>query len=293
MIVSVASGKGGTGKTTLAVNLALSLEKDVQLLDCDVEEPNVHIFIRPRIDEVTSVYLPTPKIDEGICDHCGKCSEFCEFHAIAVVGNKAIVFPELCHGCGGCVLVCPKKAIAEENRQVGVIKKGVMGNIELVYGELNVGEPMPVPVIREVKTSIDPNRTIIIDVPPGTSCPVIESIHGSDYCLLVSEPTPFGLHDLKLMVEVLKEIKVLFGVVVNRAGIGDRKIYDYCRAENIPILLEIPFEKRIAELYSVGIPFAMEIPEWKNRFRSLLSNVIERVSASTASGSRRELVKGT
>jgi MinD superfamily P-loop ATPase len=293
MIVSVASGKGGTGKTTVAVNLALSLEKDVQLLDCDVEEPNVHIFIRPRIDEVTPVYLPTPKIDEGLCDHCGKCSEFCEFHAIAVVGNKAIVFPELCHGCGGCVLVCPKKAIAEENRQVGVIKKGVMGNIELVYGELNVGEPMPVPVIREVKTSIDPNRTTIIDVPPGTSCPVIESIHGSDYCLLVSEPTPFGLHDLKLMVEILKEIKVPFGVVVNRAGIGDRKIYDYCRAENIPILLEIPFEKRIAELYSVGIPFAMEIPEWKNRFRSLLSNVMERASASTASGSRRELVKGT
>jgi len=293
MIVSVASGKGGTGKTTVAVNLALSLEKDVQLLDCDVEEPNVHIFIRPRIDEVTPVYLPTPKIDEGLCDHCGKCSEFCEFHAIAVVGNKAIVFPELCHGCGGCVLVCPKKAIAEENRQVGVIKKGVMGNIELVYGELNVGEPMPVPVIREVKTSIDPNRTTIIDVPPGTSCPVIESIHGSDYCLLVSEPTPFGLHDMKLMVEILKEIKVPFGVVVNRAGIGDRKIYDYCRAENIPILLEIPFEKRIAELYSVGIPFAMEIPEWKNRFRSLLSNVMERASASTASGSRRELVKGT
>ena len=293
MIVSVASGKGGTGKTTVAVNMALSLEKDVQLLDCDVEEPNVHIFIRPRIDEVTPVYLPTPKIDEGLCDHCGKCSEFCEFHAIAVVGNKAIVFPELCHGCGGCVLVCPKKAIAEENRQVGVIKKGVMGNIELVYGELNVGEPMPVPVIREVKTSIDPNRTTIIDVPPGTSCPVIESIHGSDYCLLVSEPTPFGLHDMKLMVEILKEIKVPFGVVVNRAGIGDRKIYDYCRAENIPILLEIPFEKRIAELYSVGIPFAMEIPEWKNRFRSLLSNVMERASASTASGSRRELVKGT
>jgi MinD superfamily P-loop ATPase len=293
MIVSVASGKGGTGKTTVAVNMALSLEKDVQLLDCDVEEPNVHIFIRPRIDEVTPVYLPTPKIDEGLCDHCGKCSEFCEFHAIAVVGNKAIVFPELCHGCGGCVLVCPKKAIAEENRQVGVIKKGVMGNIELVYGELNVGEPMPVPVIRGVKMSIDPNRTTIIDAPPGTSCPVIESIHGSDYCLLVSEPTPFGLHDLKLMVEVLKEIKVPFGVVVNRAGIGDRRIYDYCRTENIPILLEIPFEKRIAELYSRGIPFAMEIPEWKNRFRSLLSTVIDRVSASTTSSFRKGLMKET
>jgi MinD superfamily P-loop ATPase len=293
MIVSVASGKGGTGKTTVAVNLALSSEKDVQLLDCDVEEPNAHIFIRPRIDEVRPVYLPTPKIDEGLCDRCGKCSEFCEYHAIAVVGNEAIVFPEVCRGCGGCVLVCPKKAIVEEDRQVGVVKKGAMGNIELVYGELNVGEPMPVPVIREVKMSIGPNRTTVIDAPPGTSCPVIESIHGSDYCLLVSEPTPFGLHDLKLMVEVLKEIKIPFGVVVNRAGIGDRKIYDYCRAENIPILLEIPFEKRIAELYSRGIPFATEILEWQNRFRSLLSNVMERVSASTASDSRRELVKGT
>jgi len=293
MTISIASGKGGTGKTTVAVNMALSLEKDVQLLDCDVEEPNAHLFIRPRIDEARPVYLPTPKIDERLCDHCGKCSEFCEFHAIAVVGNKAMIFSELCHGCGGCVLVCPKKAIVEENRQVGIVKKGVMGNIELVYGELNVGEPMSVPVIREVKMSIDPNRTTIIDAPPGTSCPVIESIHGTDYCLLVSEPTPFGLHDLKLMVEVLKEIKIPFGVVVNRAGIGDRKIYDYCRAENIPILLEIPFDRRIAELYSRGILFTTETPEWKNRFRSLLSNIMERVGAPTASGSRKGFVKET
>lgn len=289
--ISIASGKGGTGKTTVAVNMALSLEEHVQLLDCDVEEPNAHIFIRPQIDEVKPVYLPMPKIDERLCDHCGRCSEFCEFHAISVVGNKAIVFPELCHGCGGCVLVCPKKAIVEENRQVGIVKKGTMAGVELVYGELNVGEPMPVPVIRAVKMSIDPNKTTIVDAPPGTSCPVIESVRGSDYCLLVSEPTPFGLHDLKLMVEVLKEIKIPFGVVVNRAGTGDSRIYDYCEAENIPILLEIPLDRRIAELYSRGIPFATEISGWKNRFRSLFSSVMEKASVSTASGSHKGFVK--
>ncbi|MGQ9718518.1 MAG: ATP-binding protein [Nitrososphaerales archaeon] len=278
MIVSVASGKGGTGKTTVAVNMALSLEENVQLLDCDVEAPNVHIFIHPQSLNVRPVYTLIPKVDETLCDYCGECSKFCEFHAIVVITDKMMMFPELCHGCGGCLLICSRKAITEENRQVGVVKKGAEGSIELVYGVLNVGEPMPRPVIRGVKKEIENHRTVIIDAPPGTSCPVIESIHGSDYCILVTEPTPFGLHDLRLMVEVLKEIRIPFGVVVNRAGIGDKKVYNYCETMDIPILLEIPFDRKIAELYSRGVPFMGEMPEWKYRFQSLFTTIEESVS---------------
>jgi MinD superfamily P-loop ATPase len=275
LLISVASGKGGTGKTTVAVNMALSLEGPIQLLDCDVEEPNAHIFLKPQIQKIRSVYVPVPKIDKELCDYCGACANFCEFHAIAVVARQVIFFQELCHGCGGCRLVCPKKAIVEENREVGVIKAGVAGAVKFVYGELNVGEPMPGPVIRAVKAEIKHNETNIIDVPPGTSCPVIESIYGSDYCLLVTEPTPFGLHDLKLMVMVLKELRIPFGVIINRAGIGDKKVYEYCGVERIPILLEIPFDRRIAELYSQGIPFIYEMPDWKDIFLSLFSRIKE------------------
>ncbi|MEM2904751.1 MAG: ATP-binding protein [Candidatus Bathyarchaeia archaeon] len=275
MIISVASGKGGTGKTTVAVNMALSLEGPVQLLDCDVEEPNAHIFLKPQIREVRPVYVPVPKVEEGLCDRCGRCVEFCQFHAIAVLAEKVMVFPELCHGCGGCRLVCPRKAIAEENRGVGVVKIGTGRGIDFAYGELNLGEPMPGPVIRELKRKINRQGVTIIDVPPGTSCPVIESVYGSDYCLLVTEPTPLGLHDLKLMVEALREVKIPFGVVVNRAGLGDREVYEYCGVEGIPVLLEIPFDRRIAELYSQGTPFILEMHEWKDRFSSLFSRVKE------------------
>ncbi|MHA1711446.1 MAG: ATP-binding protein [Candidatus Freyarchaeota archaeon] len=276
MIVSVASGKGGTGKTTVAVNLALSIN-NAQLLDCDVEEPNAHIFLRPTIYEEKPVYTPIPAINENLCDYCGRCSKFCEYKAIFVSPGKVSIFPELCHGCGGCLIVCPKKAITEEKRRVGVVKLGTAGNIELVYGELNVGEPMPAPVIREVKRRIKNDKTVIIDSPPGTSCPVIESIYKSDYCILVAEPTPFGLYDLDMTVQVLKEIGIPFGVVVNRAGIGDRKLYGYCEKREIPILLEIPFQRRIAELYSRGIPFILEMPEWKEKFQLLLKEIEERM----------------
>ena len=272
MIVSIASGKGGTGKTTVAVNMALSL-KDVLILDCDVEEPNVHILLQPRINETKTVYISTPRVDEKKCDHCGKCSEFCEFNALFVTPEKVLFFPELCHSCGGCMLVCPKNAITEKNVQIGVIKKGVAEGVELAYGELNVGEPMAVPVIKDVKKQIKSNKTVIIDSPPGASCPVIESVHGSDYCLLVSEPTPFGLHDLKIMVQVLEKLNIPFGVIINRAGIGDKKIYDFCGEKGVPILLEIPFQRKIAELYSRGIPFVGEMPEWKRKFQLLMDDI--------------------
>jgi MinD superfamily P-loop ATPase len=278
MIVSIASGKGGTGKTTVAVNLALSL-KDVQLLDCDVEEPNVHLLLKPKINEVKPVYVSIPRINEGLCNQCGKCAEFCEYNALFVSSEKILVFPELCHSCGGCLIVCPTRAIVEEKRQIGTIKMGVADSIELVYGELGVSEPMPGPIIKEVKNQIKSNKTVIIDSPPGTSCPVIESVYKSDYCLLVAEPTPFGLHDLKIMVEVLDKIKIPFGVVINRAGIGDKKIYEYCKDKSISILLEIPFQRRIAELYSRGMPFILKMPEWIDRFQHLLSEIKEQVKS--------------
>ena len=272
MIVSIASGKGGTGKTTVAVNMALSL-KDIQILDCDVEEPNVHVLLQPKINETKPVYISTPLVDEEKCDHCGKCSEFCEFNALFVTPEKVLFFPELCHSCGGCILVCPKNAITEKNVEIGVIKKGAAEDVKVVYGELNVGEPMAIPVIKDVKKQIESNKTVIIDSPPGASCPVIESVHGSDYCLLVSEPTPFGLHDLKIMVQVLEGLNIPFGVIINCAGIGDKKIYDFCEEKDLHILLEIPFQRKIAELYSRGIPFVVEMPEWKRKFQLLMEDI--------------------
>ena len=272
MIISIASGKGGTGKTTVAVNMALSL-KDVQILDCDVEEPNVHVLLQPKINETKPVYISTPLVDEEKCNRCGKCSEFCEYNALFVTPEKVLFFPQLCHSCGGCMLVCPRNAITEKNVEIGVVKMGMAEGVELVYGELNVGEPMPVPVIKAVKKQIESNKTVIMDSPPGASCPVIESVYGSDYCLLVSEPTPFGLHDLKIMVQVLEGLKIPFGVVVNRAGIGDKKTYDFCEEKGLPILLEIPFQRKIAELYSRGIPFVVNMPEWKRKFQSLMDEI--------------------
>jgi len=272
MIISIASGKGGTGKTTVAVNMALSL-KDVQILDCDVEEPNVHVLLQPKINETKPVYISTPLVDEEKCNRCGKCSEFCEYNALFVTPEKVLFFPQLCHSCGGCMLVCPRNAITEKNVEIGVVKTGMAEGVELVYGELNVGEPMPVPVIKAVKNQIESNKTVIIDSPPGASCPVIESVHGSDYCLLVSEPTPFGLHDLKIMVQVLEGLKIPFGVIINRAGIGDKKTYDFCEEKDLPILLEIPFQRKIAELYSRGIPFVVNMPEWKRKFELLMDNI--------------------
>jgi MinD superfamily P-loop ATPase len=275
LIITVASGKGGTGKTTVAVNMALSLE-NVQLLDCDVEEPNSHILLHPQINEIEPVYTKVPVVSEELCNYCGKCSKFCAYNALFVAPKTVMVFPELCHSCGGCALVCPKKAITEKDRQIGVLKKGEAEGVEIVYGELNVGEAMAVPLIRAVKNKIKNNKNVIIDAPPGTACSLVASVHKTDYCILVTEPTPFGLHDLKITVQVLKELGVPMGIVINRAGLGDRKVYEYCKKENIPLLMEIPFSKKIAELYSRGVPFVAEMPEWKEKFLEVRDKIKRR-----------------
>jgi len=267
--IAVASGKGGTGKTSVAVNLALSLG-GVQVLDCDVEEPNAHILLRPEVEETIPVELLVPRIIEDRCDYCGECARFCQYNALFVVGETAMIFPELCHSCGGCSIVCPRDAIVEEPRQIGRVLKGSAGDIDLVYGEINVGEPLSVPVISAVKKHIREGSTVILDAPPGTACPVVETVHGTDFCLLVTEPTPFGLHDLQIAVEVVRELGVPMGVVVNFAGIGDRGVYDFCEKRDIPIMMEIPFDRRIAELYSRGTPFVAAMPEWKKRFMDLV-----------------------
>ncbi len=276
MIISVASGKGGTGKTTVATNLALSLG-EAQFFDCDVEEPNANIFIKAKIKESKKVTVTIPEIDKTKCNYCGKCSEFCAYNALAVVKSNVLVFPELCHSCDGCELICPKDAINWCERVIGKIEHGHANGIDFYHGLLNVGEMQAIPVIKALKKRVDKSKNVIIDVPPGTSCPVIESIGGSDYCILVTEPTPFGLHDLKLAVEVVKHLFIPFGVIINRDGIGDRKVERYCQKENIPVLLKIPERKKIAHLYSKGIAIVRESHEWHEMFAQVFDKIKEEV----------------
>jgi len=285
MIISVASGKGGTGKTLVATSLVLSLKdrERVQLLDCDVEEPNDHIFLKPVITGSETVCIPIPEIDEKKCTYCGKCAEVCVYHAIAVFAQHALVFPNLCHGCGACSYLCPEKAISEVGREIGVVEWGHSDGIDFVQGRLNVGEPMPTPVIRKVKEKADHQGTVVIDISPGTSCPVVESIKGSDYCLLVTEPTPFGLNDLILAVETVKELEVPHGVIINRAGAGDRKVEEYCRREGIPVLLRIPLDTDIARLYSQGIALVEGMPQRRDGFHRVFEGIQEIVDERSRS----------
>jgi len=284
MIISVASGKGGTGKTLVATSLALSLSDNykVQLLDCDVEEPNANILLHLAANQSQLVYIPIPKVDEAKCTYCGKCAEVCAYNAIAVIKEKVLVFPELCHGCGSCSYLCPESAISEEGREMGVIERGHSGNLELIQGKINVGEAMAPPVIREVKKYIDPANIVIIDVPPGTSCPVVEAVKGSDCCLLVTEPTPFGLNDLALAVEVVKKLGIPCGVVINRVGVGNQEVEQYCHREEIPILLRIPLDRNIAMLYSQGIPLIEGVPRWREEFLRLFQDIKDIIAARWA-----------
>jgi MinD superfamily P-loop ATPase len=278
MILAVASGKGGTGKTTVSVNLARVFGPAVQLLDCDVEEPNAHLFLKgtPRGEEV--VAIPVPQVDESLCDGCGECGRFCEYHAIVSFGTKPLVFPDMCHGCGGCAKVCPKKAIRETGRRIGVVETIESGNVTLIKGRLDVGVAMSPPLIRAVKARLKNGFPAIVDAPPGTSCPVIATLRGADFVVLVTEPTPFGLHDLKLAAGMVQALRIPFGVIVNRVGVGDDRVHVFCGDEGIPILLEIPDDRRIAETYSRGELIVEALPEYLSHFERLREAVRERTS---------------
>jgi MinD superfamily P-loop ATPase len=273
MIISIASGKGGTGKTTIATNLARSVQQPVLLLDCDVEEPNVHLFLQPAITVTTPVYKPVPQIDEERCTYCGRCSEFCAYNALAVLAEHVLVFAELCHGCGGCTLLCPEDAITELGQEIGIVERGHVDNVEFVHGKLNVGEAMSGPIIKAVKNHINGQPFVLLDAPPGTSCPVVTTLMGSDFCLLVTEPTPFGLHDLKLAVDVVRQLHIPHGVIINQADVGDKSVEMYCHIEQISILMRIPTDRRIAEAYSRGQLIVDIFPEYQEKFRSVLEKI--------------------
>jgi MinD superfamily P-loop ATPase len=286
MRIAVASGKGGTGKTTIATSLALSLASTGHpppvLLDCDVEAPDAHLFLQPAFEKRQDVGILIPRVDESKCTDCGKCAEVCQYHAIAVLGKKVLVFAQLCHGCGSCTLTCPEHAITEAPAVMGVLESGTArGGIAFARGVMNVGEPMAVPVIRQLKKWMTPQieQVVIVDVPPGTSCPVVESVRGSDYLLLVTEPTPFGLHDLRLAATIADELNIPTGVIINRDGTGDAGVEEFCAVQGLPILMRIPLDRAIAEGIARGRSLVDIRPEYAAQFRQMFASISDTLEA--------------
>lgn len=277
MILAVASGKGGTGKTTLSVALSLAIDEPVKLLDCDVEEPNADLFLNLDSKTTDAVTVPVPKVDNDKCTFCGKCQEICQFNAITVLKDKVLVFDELCHSCGGCMTVCPEDAISEIEKPIGTITEAGTHSLSFVQGKLDIGRAMSPPLIRAVKSRIDTDIINILDCPPGNSCPVITAVNGADYIILVTEASPFGLHDLKLSVDTMREINLPFGVIINRATSNYKEVNNYCNDENIPIILEIPESMEVAKAYSVGNTLLDAMPDLKGKLQTIVSDIKEAV----------------
>ena len=269
--IAVASGKGGTGKTTVATSLALLLARrcSVHFLDCDVEAPNGALFLRPVIDVTEQVTRPVPAVDESVCDHCGDCSAFCRFHALATTGRSVLVFPEICHGCGGCAQVCPHGAISETPRSVGQVAEGSAGAIRFTQGTLNAGETATVHLIHAVRRRESAAEVVIVDSAPGTSCPVVAAVEGVDWVVLVTEPTPFGLNDLGLAVEMTRSLGLRTGVVINRDGLGDDRIDRFCASAGIPIIGRIADDRRVAEVYSRGELPLSSLPSFREEIEAI------------------------
>lgn len=282
MKLSIASGKGGTGKTLVSTSLAAALHsqrgRGITIADCDVEEPNAHLFFPERtLLEKENCQVAVPEIDEELCTHCGKCSEVCAYHALAVLPQTVLIFPELCHGCGACSIICPEKAVSETSRSVGELFHARSKGMDIIWGELALGEARTTPLIKAVKERAK-SDTVIVDCPPGTSCSMVESVRGCDFCLLVTEPTPFGLYDLDIALKVLEKMEIPQAVLVNKSGVGDRKLYHYLEEKKIPLIMEIPLDRRIAEIYSRGEIFVIHMPEWKERFVELAKRIEEMIA---------------
>jgi len=281
MKIAIASGKGGTGKTTIATNLASSISQTgqkTQYLDCDAEEPNGHIFLKPDIEIREDVTVGVPDVDMDKCTGCGKCGQLCQYSAIICLKDKPMVFEQLCHSCGGCMAVCPENAISEKQRKIGIAEFGKSNGMYFGHGKLNIGEIQTPALIKYVKNKANNDCVTILDVPPGTSCPVIEAIKGSDFVLLVTEPTPFGLNDLELAVGMVRELKLPFAVAINRSDIGDDAVVKYCQKEGIEIQLEIPNDRKVAEAYSRGIMMVDVLPKYKENFLNLFEQITEQVT---------------
>lgn len=287
MRIAVASGKGGTGKTTIATALALSLadQEEVWYIDCDVEAPNGHLFLKPGLQQQTPAMTLIPQIDAKRCTLCGKCVEVCQFHALAKVGKSILTFPQLCHGCGSCTWNCPESAIEEVAYPIGMLESGMtQEGIHFAHGKLTISEPMPTPVIRQLKQQTHPpdDALVIFDAPPGASCSVVETLTGANYALLVTEPTPFGLHDLKQMVTIAREMHIPAGIVINRDGIGDARTETYVAENQLTIKLRVPFDKALAEGIAAGRSLIDVLPEYRAELIDVAQQIAEEIAGEEA-----------